>query len=73
MSEGTSEEKSATGLWSQLPSFDPSSDDIREFHRKHVSCMECSQSKTKGTSLHDLPCFAKGQPGPKYASLTHKS
>jgi len=34
MSAETSDEKSATGLWSQLPSFDPSVDDIREFSQK---------------------------------------
>ena len=60
MSEGTSEEKSATGLWSQLPSFDPSSDDIREFSQKARFLHGVFPVKDKGNLAPRLAMLCKG-------------
>ena len=60
MSEGASEEKSATGLWSQLPSFDPSSDDIREFSQKARFLHGVFPVKDKGNLAPRLAMLCKG-------------
>ena len=61
MSEGSSEDKTAAaGLWSQLPSFDPSVDDIREFTQKVRFLHGVFPAKDKGNLAPRLAMMCRG-------------
>jgi hypothetical protein len=60
-SSGTSSsEEKSTGLWGQLPSFDPTTDDIREFSQKAKFLHGVFPSKDKGNLAPRLAMLCKG-------------
>ena len=60
-SGGTSStEEKSTGLWGQLPSFDPTTDDIREFSQKARFLHGVFPSKDKGNLAPRLAMLCKG-------------
>eukprot|EP00435_Cladocopium_sp_Y103_P019549 s1700_g4.t1 len=60
MSGEASEEKASVGLWNQLPSFDPSTDDIREFSQKARFLHGVFPAKDKGNLAPRLAMLCKG-------------
>ena len=60
MSAESSEAKAATGLWGQLPRFDPSTDDIREFSQKARFLHGVFPAKDKPNLAPRLAMLCKG-------------